>query len=421
MIRQALSSVKGKDSVLWSTQVGRMHSRNNILAREDRIFLSTSGDYWNAEDSADGITCVDSNSGSRIWFTPTQSDANELALFDKVILVGTDLGKIFALDSESGTIINEIRCEAAVYTRPIELQTVRGKIAILLSKIGELVQFDFGDNRFSILGNIPHTIRANPTAISAHSFIVGSEDGSIIVIEILDGSWNWKTLSQIDSHRASGKGNFELRVKGITSTIVVGDRVIVSYARNTYDRRPPITCFSLRTGAKEWEAGRIQSASKSEIHEFGNARVTPALWNGLLLSTFSYNESVHAFSLQSGKWIWRLRLDDSFFQNWSSPVVRGDQLYVARINGVVSVIDLNLRKLLSSYSVEMFDFADDKNNQVELSDEKAPWPNKLDSLESGPWPRQRLVAGICATPAVLTDRLLVGTVSGRLVCMRRSI
>src|SRR5262249_28045541 len=146
-----------------------------------------------------------------------------------------------------------------------------------------------------------------------NSLIVGSEGGSVFRVNLHDGAFTTEKLFQIEPHRSSGKSNFDLQIKDIASIIVKDDRVILSYVRDTYDRRPPMTCFSLQTGQKLWDAGRVQTASKDSDHSFGNSRVTPALWNNLVISTFSYNESVHAFAMSTGKWIWRVRLDESYF------------------------------------------------------------------------------------------------------------
>src|SRR5262249_25609869 len=148
------------------------------------------------------------------------------------------------------------------------------------------------------------------------------------------------------------------------------------------------------------------SASKTDVPEFGNSRVVPAIWGNLLISTFSYNDAVHAFSVDTGKWIWRQRLDDSYFQNWSSPVVFDGLLYVARINGVLSVIDLRTRKLLSSYSVEVFETP---TTEQQNPDEVGPWPTNSVDFKAGPYPSQRIIAGICSTPTIWKGTILIGT------------
>jgi outer membrane protein assembly factor BamB len=418
MIGQPLSELKRKNALLWSLRVGRMHSRNNIQVRGNRAFLSTSGSHWNRPDDRDGVYCVDLSSGTEVWFTPTHADANEIALIGNSLLVGTDAGKAFAIDTDSGEILSSITLQSPIYVRAIELEVNR--TALLISRSGEVCIYSHGNKNFVVLGAIPHAIRANPLRITSSSFLVGSERGTAVLVRLEAKKIECRTIFQIEPHKASGAYEFNLQIKGISSIVISGDQVILSYVRDTYDRRPPMVCFSLTTGQKLWDAGRVQSASKSERQEFGNSRVVPAIWNDLVITTFSYNDSVHAFSLQSGKWMWRLRLDDSYFQNWSSPVVHEDRLYVARINGVLSIIDLRLRTLLASYSVEVFDVAGKADQEIQLRDGREAWPNSISGLDSsGPDPGQELVAGICSTPAVLNDRILVGTVSGNLCCLRQ--
>jgi outer membrane protein assembly factor BamB len=418
---QTLAKLKTKNSVFWTTRVGRMHSRNNIVVSEGRVFLSTSGAQWNAPDVEDGIHCIDMETGEKIWFAQTKFDPNEISLIDNVILAGNDAGTIFAFSAGEGRLLDEIKLNAPTYVRALKLGSAGHYIGILITKSGAVVQYNFTKNKFSVMEEIPHSFRSNPVAINENEFLVGSEDGSILRVSVgkTVGDFSWKRIFQVPEHRASGPYDFALKVKGISSIIVAGDKVIVSYVRETYDRRPPMVCFSLNSGTKLWDASRVSSSSKSENQEFGNSRITPVVWKDIVLSTFAYNESVHAFALDTGKWNWRLRLDDSYFQNWSSPIIQDDRLFVARINGVLSVIDLNSREILESYSLEVIDIKQDVRDDRKLFNEREAWPNAESTLtSSGPDPGQELIAGICSTPAIWNDKIVIGTVSGQLYCLR---
>lgn len=420
MIRQSLSKLKGKSSLLWSIKIGRMHSRNNVIAKDGRVYVGTSGAQWNEPDSEDGVYCLDMASGSKLWFRPTSTDANEISIINGLILVGTDGGTLYAITPHDGSVAAKYEANAAVCSRAISLESEGREVAISLSVLGEVFQFDFEKKTFQSIGILPFKTRANPVAISASEFLVGTEDGAIVRVT-LEGAHgiSWEQLCRIEPYTASGPYKFQLQITAISSIQVAGDRIIVSYARQTHDRRPPIACFSLATGKKLWDAGRIHSASKTENSEFGNSRITPVIWNGYILSTFSYNESAHAFSLDTGKWVWRVRLDDSYFQNWSSPVVERDLLYVARVNGVLSVIDINKREIIDSHSVEVFDLREKDTHSTEgIAMAEAPWPNSNSSFyEGGPYPSQILLAGICSTPVIAGSRVIVGTVSGHLRCL----
>ena len=400
-----------------------MHWRNNIVIDGHKAFLSTSGSDWGIADDLDGVWCIDLETGRKIWFQRTRSDANEISLINNVVLVGTDGGAIFALSATDGNILDEIDVGAPTYVRAIKSENAANAIGMLTTKTGKIVRYDFTNNKFSIIGEIPYSIRSNPVAIGRDEFLVGAEEGAVLKISLGENasSVRYENIFQAPVHRASGSYDFSLEVIGISSLVVVGGRVIVSYVRDTNDRRPPISCFSLSTGEKLWDASRISSVSKSENQEFGNSRITPVIWDKYLLSTFSYNEGLHAFSLETGKWSWRLRLDDSYFQNWASPVLQGDKLFVARVNGVLSIIDLNARDILASYSVEIVDGSADEEEFTKQGNDVGAWPNSKNAVnETGPYPGQPLVAGICATPAINDDKILVGTVSGKLHCLRRS-
>jgi len=417
MIGQPLSELKRANSLLWSVDVGRMHSRNNVVVRGDCAFLSSSGEEWNAPDRKDGVYCIDLRSESIVWFVGTHSDANEISLIGNILLVGTDKGETFAIDADAGRVLSKINMEEPVYTRAIELEMMQGRVGILISYSGRVIQYDLSKNDFSVIGQLPYLIRANPTKISAKSFLVGSETGVVALVEVGQEHIRCERVFEVQPHKSSGTFDYYLQIRGISSILSIGDRVVVSYSRDTYDRRPPVLCFSLKTGKKIWDAGRVQTASKVDVPEFGNSRVMPAIWDNLLISTFSYNDGVHAFSLETGKWVWRQRLDDSYFQNWSSPVVSDGLLYVARVNGVLSVLDLKTRKVLSSYSVEVFDFS--TNELSGIDHEGKTWPiSRLDFESAGPHPKQKIVAGICSTPVIWRGMILIGTVSGKFYCLR---
>ena len=420
MIGQALSKLKRTDSVLWSIDVGRMHARNNIIVAEDRAYLSSCGESWNSPDGRDGVYCVDLSTTSIRWFTQTRSDANEIALIEEVILTGTDQGMCFAIDAATGKILAEASLDDAIVTRPLEIEIAGRKAAILISRSGTIVQYNFQRHQFISLGSTQNTITANPIAIDSSSILVGCDNGVVQTVSFEDNTVKLRKLFELPRHKASSPYTFSLEVTGISSLIKTGDRIIASYIRNTYDRRPPISCFSYKTGEKLWDAGRIPITSKDERATFGNSRVVPVLYDGMLFSTFSYNDSIHAFSLHSGKWAWRKRLDSSYFQNWASPIRADSTLYVPRINGVISVIDLHTKELRSSFSVEVFDVNSSPGDNFATVKEREPWPiNRLD-YERGPFPGQEILAGICSTPTPWKDQLLVGTVSGKLVCLNVS-
>lgn len=422
MIGQSLSALKGKEATVWSLNVGRMHSRNNIIVRDDVAYFGTSGDQWNRPDQRDGIHCVDLHTASERWFTRTDSDANEVAIIGDVLLVGTDSGSILAIDIKTGAVRQSTRASGPVYTRALDLRSSQGQCAVIVCSKGEVFTYDLKENRFALATTLPYSVRANPVAVKDLEFLIATEGGQVIraCLDRTGAEVSWRPVFQILPYKASAPHEFELKIVSISSISVIDeDRVVLSYARDTYDRRPPLVCFSLKSGKKIWDGGRIQTASKTENSEFGNSRVTPIVWKDLIISTFSYNESVHAFSLENGKWQWRCRLDNSYMQNWSSPIVKDDHLFVARINGVISVVNMLSRKIIASYSVEVFNLEEADEAVMRKPVHADRWPNALSGLDSsGPYPSQQLVAGICSTPAIWRDCILIGTVAGQLRCVR---
>jgi len=422
VLRQLLSSIKSKAPILWSRHVGRMHWRNNITVVGRRVFYSTSGQTWDVADAADGVGCVDLVTGENQWFCPTGADANELAIFGNVLIVGTDGRQVFAIDTESGTVLSKVELTSPVYSKPISVAADDAFI-VVLSSAGEVLRYQSTSHAFKKIGTIPFRFRANPVSLDPihgeRRFLAASETGEIISVEVNDDGLEYAVLFQVKSTQSKSYPELTLEVTSVSNLVVCQDRVLVSYARNTSDETPPLLCFSLSTGEKLWDASPVKTLSKSrERLQIGNSRVAPIVWRNQVLSTFSYDGYLHAFSIETGRWIWKLRLDEGFFQNWSSPVLYGDWLYVARVHGVLSKINLAKRQIAGSVSVEIMRKLETSESISKFSVDPDYWPNELSYLEnSGPYPAQMLTAGICSTPTISEGKIVVGTVSGILCCV----
>ncbi|ANN55965.1 hypothetical protein A9174_03735 [Mesorhizobium loti NZP2037] len=419
---QTIRSIKGSDPVVWRQRVGRMHVRNNILAWKDTVILSTSGDVWNESDEKDGVVCVDRNTGQSRWFLRTSSDANEVFLLGNTITCGTDDGELIAIDADTGTVLAKFKAESRIVARSVAVK-VRGDLtAVAISVAGEVLAYGAENKTFRSLGKIPGDFRANPVTSGALSerglLIAATESGRIIEINVSD-ELRWRELHQIEAAKPSIKANYLLNLRGAGSLVIEGDMLIVSYARVTMDETPPIRAISLITGAVIWRARAVKTVSKRP-QMLGNSRITPVIWNGQLITTLGYSDSLYSFSLNTGAGLWKLRLDDGLFQNWASPVLHGNVLYVARVNGLLITVDLTLRAILRSLSLE-FPYTSATDDQRYHRDEdtiwrKIPWP-ELQSTGlsySGPAAGQPLTAGLASTPLCLDGHLYVGTVSGDL-------
>jgi hypothetical protein len=201
--------------------------------------------------------------------------------------------------------------------------------------------------------------------------------------------------------RSSGPYDFILRNSGVQGVALVEDKILVSFARETSDPRPPIVCLDASSGEFIWKA-RLTGVSSEHI---GNCRFPPVVWQGLVLSTFAYDGNLYAFDLTTGLTKWVLALDVGFFQNWAAPVLAGEFLYVPRINGVISRVNLQRRTILTTVTVGITPaIASDAPNN----------PGYFAGSDEQAYPGQTVLSGLCSTPLALGDKLYAGSVTGEL-------
>ena len=406
---QEIRSIKGPTFLNWSKEVGKMHWRNNIVANRGKIFFGTSGNEWNQPDSEDAIWCVDAATGSQLWRCEMHADVNEVSLIGNFVVAGTDGGEVAAIDQDSGEKIAVLELDGPIFAKPIEINHQNQNVGVIISHAGNVIIFDPGKREFLEFGETSHNVRANPVTTddlaSKGTFVVGTEENEVIVCRLTGNSIEKKAIYNLGISKSSF-GKFQLKNTGIQSLVISGKSILVSFTRDTYDKRPPLICLDLMTGEFKWQARTAKTISKKDA-VVGNCRIRPVVWKNLVISTFSYSGSLHAFDINTGLGKWRITLDAGFFQNWSSPLLSGDYLYVPRINGVISKIDLVSQNILETASVET---ANSPSPATSLGRYEA-----RDGEEA--YPNQRIERGLCSSPTMVDGAIIVGTASGNLLSL----
>ncbi|EMS99434.1 PQQ-dependent dehydrogenase [Agrobacterium tumefaciens str. Cherry 2E-2-2] len=426
---QSLSSIFQMTKQRWATEVGAFHYRNNFVRKANCIVASTSGSIWNAGDPMDGVCCLDAISGEIMWRFHTRGDANGILEHNNIIVGGTDSGQIFALDVETGALLAQYQSETAVYTTPLLIQQDQGDVLVSVSHGGEIIVYRPGEAIFESFGFVRGKFRASPATSASlaavGTFILASEDGEILKVTLRGAEVDLRSLHQLQDAPTPYGAAYIVAVRGIGSLLVSKNRVFVSYVRDTYDKHPPLCCIDVDTGEKIWDAKAVKTLSKKRS-DYGNARTLPIIYNDLLISTFGYNDSVHAFSLSTGRGVWMVRLDEGLLQNWASPIISSTgRLFVPRVNGIIHEVDILRQKVVNSISVEIGRYVNkDGYNLREKQFGEDRWEgtnpitheSKRDKM--GPYPDEVLVSGLAASPIVFDDTLIVGGVSGSLRAYR---
>ena len=154
-------------------------------------------------------------------------------------------------------------------------------------------------------------------AIGGGMFVIGNSDGNVYALDVENGQLRWKFET---GHRVWAK------------PLIVADVVYIgSMDRHLY-------ALSLSNGAELWsfEAG-------------GAFAGTPALLNGTLFIG-AFNAKFYAIDAERGTEVW----DEPFTGEnwfWGSPVIDGDIVYAADVNGNVYALDTNTRKAIWSTSL----------------------------------------------------------------------
>lgn len=397
-----LGELRTKSRILWEQKAGQMHWRNNLIVVGDRLYFSTSGAEWNVPDEDDAVWCADTETGSIVWRTPTGSDANSILIDDGVILVGTDGGEAIAINATTGELLSRLVLGSPVLAKPIRSVRMGRPVAFAIAQTGIVAAFDYEHRSWELVGHLPYRVAASPVGWK-DDILVGTETNEVLHVSSNDLSHS--VISRIPPHP---KEYYTLYPTGVQSLVLSGSGLLVSYSRETYDERPPILCLEVESGLQQWHARGVKTLSRKNPVSYGNARTTPVVWQGLMLATFAYDDSLHAFDVRTGAGKWKVRLDEGFFQNWASPILMGHRLYTPRVNGVISTINLETQRLEGSLSVET---ANPRTSSTASKSGHHEFSGENIGL------REQLYFGLASTPVIANDRMFVGTVAGRILCV----
>lgn len=382
---------KMRSTVMWDRPVGSLQWKSSIVLDGDHVLVSTSGLAWNEADHADGVLCLDAYSGEARWFCPTSGDANEIAVVNDKIIVGSDDGNVYAICRDDGSIRSKMSLSAPVYSRPLVFEDGKWS-AILATHDGSIVGLSRDSDAFEHIGGVPYTIRAGLLAAPTKDCVTAlAETGEVIAIEIGVRGFDFRLLNRIsypDQYAKSG-----ISTAGLFGTpSASGEHLVLGYVRQTSYEHPPLLCIEAASGREIWRAALVPN------EDFGNVRTSPLIVGNQVLAAFAYTDSLYSFDLKTGDFLWKVKLGLTAFQQWSSPVLRApNEVILGRIDGVLSKVDILDKRLVWSRS---------------LAPEDQSRESDLDNISI--YPGQSPVGGICSTPAANSSAIFVGLTSGRL-------
>lgn len=298
----------------WSTYIGIQSWLNNPIIVGDLAVVGSSGKTWNEPDELDGIYAVELTTGITRWFLPTKDDANGVALARCTVIATSDDGHVRGVNVNTGELIWDHVVGTKVYTNPL----VIGQTAWIGDSNGLVTAIDIstGSPRWTHL--LPGGIRGGLTG-NGDIIIAASQTGNVHALS-LSGDLNWKR-----------------QVQGVyAAPTILGDRVLLSFIRDTTYETPAVIALDLATGDTVWEA----SNGKGLKGGWANIRASVAISEARAFWAEAYTDRVVALSTVTGAVEWSAPTGRCFFKQWGSPVVLGDLVIVGRMDGGLHAHDV---------------------------------------------------------------------------------
>jgi outer membrane protein assembly factor BamB len=178
--------------------------------------------------------------------------------------------------------------------------------------------------------------------------------------------------------------------------------ILQGMVRDSYDRDPPLIAIDATTRRLLWVAEDPRRIGGSS----GNIRSQPAIVGGQAIIATAYSNSICAVSMTDGTVTWRIPVGREMYAQYSSPVARGDVVYIGRQDGYLHKVSCGKQRR------EWSMFLGDPENAGAVVSASQPLP-ELD--EEAAW--STISAPIVSTPTLDGDRLYVGTNDGYLYCI----
>lgn len=305
--------------VLWRAKVGIQGWLNAPVIAGSLVVVPSSGDRHNAADPRDGLHGIELATGRVRWHAHLGGDADGVAVSVDRAIVGSDDGRVTAIDLQTGTSIWSARVQGKAYASPLPL----GDQVIVGDASGAVRALAIQDGAPRWKVQLDGAIRGGASADEGAIYVV-SQRGEAAALR-LDGSTIWRV--RLDNVAASA-GVLEV----YAAPIVTGSSLIIPFARDTYYATPGVLALDKRTGKLAW------LATGDGVSEWGNVRMTPALTSGVLVWPEPYSGDVVGLDAATGAVRFRRTIGACFFPSWAAPAAAENVVYVPRFDGSLHAV-----------------------------------------------------------------------------------
>jgi len=350
-------------TVLWETSIGdgadEYFSRITPIVAYDKLYTSS---------RAGNVAALDLETGKVTWSVDLRDNTKERGFFEgpesalisggpiagiNKIFLGSENGKVFALDAESGNLEWQAKVTGEVLAAP----AIDSGVLAVNTASGVLKAFNASDGEelWKIEQDTPSlTLRGiSAPAIAAGGVFVGTPDGNLTVYIMNNGQQGWS----VAVGEPTGSTEFERVIDVDSSPVIFGDRVYSISSRGN------LAAIDLRSGQVVWKRqysshtdllisannifltdtkghvyalDRLTGTEKWSQLTLTNRNVTGPTEVGEYIVVGDFEGYLHWLNSETGEIVSRQQVDSSGIH--VKPTVNGDVIFTQARNGDLQAI-----------------------------------------------------------------------------------
>jgi outer membrane protein assembly factor BamB len=323
-------------NVLWEESVGSgssdYFSRLKPVAAYDKIYsASRAGD----------VIAFDQKTGKEIWQTDLSDTNNERSFWDsrtsallsggpkvglQKVFIGSENGKLYALDAETG----ELSWEANIKGEVINAPAIESGIVVVNSASGIMKAFNAtnGEELWEVEQDVPAlTLRGiSAPTIASGGVLIGTGKGAVNVYLLNKGQQGWST----DIGEPTGSTELERVIDVDSAPVVFGDKVYSISSRGN------LAAIDLKSGRILWKR---QYSSYRQISIYRN-------------TIFLTNTQSHVYAIDRVNGIERWSNLALANRGVSGPVVIDDYVVVGDFEGYLHWLNQETGEIVARHEVD---------------------------------------------------------------------
>ncbi|MCP9199266.1 PQQ-binding-like beta-propeller repeat protein [Gramella sp. GC03-9] len=311
---------KMKDSFPQVKKTWEYHSNANVIStptlNNGKVIFG---------NSVGKVEALDENSGKKVWSFDTEGGIfSSPANYQNSVVFGSGDGNIYSLNTENGELNWNFRTEASVLGSPI----VKDGIVYIGGSDGNFraINAESGEQLWNFSG-LEGPVVSKPL-IYKEKVIFGAWDKNLYALDLKTGELDWKWNNGSANRMFSPAMVIPVAVKN-SVYIVAPDRYITS--------------IDFNTGETQWRSNEVTVRESLGVSE-----------DGKTLFAKTMNDTLVAFDPAADKssLAWKMDMDYGYDHVPSMPIERNGRLYFGGRNGVVFSVDPDKQELVWKFKID---------------------------------------------------------------------